>query len=269
MEEPRRHSLLRRQLKRFFETVEDLPPDVRSFIDAVNDAYRQADLDRTMLERSFELTSQELNQANTNLRLAVSELHEAQRGLEQRVYERTHALAEANTNLGLKIAEQQHAEEALRKSETTVRQIQKMESIGRLAGGIAHDFNNMLTVIFANTDVMLATGVDAETRGQVEDIRKAAESAASLTGQLLAFSRKQLLSPKVFDLNELVDNIRRMLSRLIGEDIDLAIQLNPEAGSIRADPGQIHQVLFNLVANARDAMPEGGKLTISDRKSVV
>lgn len=147
--------------------------------------------------------------------------------------------------------------------ENQLRQSQKMEAVGRLAGGVAHDFNNLLTVINGYGDMLLRRLPSGDPiRSQVEQIRKAGQRAAQLTQQLLAFSRKQLIQPKALDLNSLVADCGEMLSRLIGEDIELNIVLTPSLGHIMADPGQIHQVLMNLLVNARDAMPDGGRVTI-------
>jgi signal transduction histidine kinase len=145
-------------------------------------------------------------------------------------------------------------------------QSQKMEAVGRLAGGIAHDFNNILTAIGGYTDLLLADlPADDPRRRDLEEIHQAAQRAASLTQQLLAFSRRQVMQPKVIDLNQLVANIEKMLRRLIGEDILFATALHPRTGNVRADPGQIEQVIVNLAVNARDAMPSGGRLTIETR----
>src|SRR5580658_509600 len=147
--------------------------------------------------------------------------------------------------------------------ELQLRQAQKMEAIGRLAGGIAHDFNNLLMVISGYAEFLLERiGPDPRLRGPAQEISNATQRATSLTRQLLAFSRKQMLAPKVLDLNEVVAENLKMLTRMIGEDIDLVMLPGPAIGPVRADPGQIDQVIMNLAVNARDAMPQGGKLTI-------
>jgi len=143
---------------------------------------------------------------------------------------------------------------------------QKMEAIGRLAGGVAHDFNNILTAIGGYTDLLLADlPAGDHRRHDVEEISQAAQRAAGLTHQLLAFSRRQVLQPKVISFNALVPDIEKMLRRLIGEDILLATVLDRRLGNVRADPGQLEQVIVNLAVNARDAMPNGGRLTIETR----
>jgi len=147
--------------------------------------------------------------------------------------------------------------------EEQFRQSQKMEAIGRLAGGIAHDFNNLLTAIIGYSQVVLSRlQEDDAIRWQIKEIEKAGRFAASLTNQLLAFSRKQLLQPRVLDLNSVILGIEKMLHRLIGEDVEMIVKLNPQLGNVKADPGQIEQVIMNLAVNARDAMLTGGKLTI-------
>jgi len=153
-----------------------------------------------------------------------------------------------------------------RRLENQLRQAQKMEAVGMLAGGIAHDFNNLLTIITGYSQLILNNlGPNDSNRHSAEQIMKAGERAAALTKQLLAFSRRQVLQPKVLELNKLVSSLTTMLQRLIGEDIELRLALEPDLGRINADPGQIEQVLMNLVVNARDAMPKGGVLTIESR----
>jgi len=160
------------------------------------------------------------------------------------------------------IEEKKRAEAALRQSEEQLRMSQKLEAVGQLAGGVAHDFNNLLTVISGYSELVLnRLKENDENRAKVKEIKRAAERASTLTRQLLAFSRKQVLQPKLFDLNHLVSDMSKMLRRLIGENIEMTTVIG-EAAPINADPGQIEQVLMNLVVNARDAMPNGGRLTI-------
>ena len=150
-----------------------------------------------------------------------------------------------------------------RRLEDQFRQAQKMEAVGRLAGGVAHDFNNLLTVISSYSELLLQDlSAQDPRREDLEEIRKAAGGAATLTRQLLAFSRRQVLEPTVLNLNVVVAGADKMLKRLIGEDVELVSVLAPHLGAVRADAGQIEQVIMNLSVNARDAMPEGGKLTI-------
>jgi len=150
-----------------------------------------------------------------------------------------------------------------RQLEAQLRQAQKMEAIGRLAGGVAHDFNNLLSVIGGYSELILSElGPDHALRGMVEQIGHAGERAASLTRQLLAFSRKQVVSPRVLELGVLLAGVDKMLRRLIGEDIELISRHQDRLGHVRADPGQVEQIIMNLVVNARDAMPRGGRLTI-------
>jgi signal transduction histidine kinase/ActR/RegA family two-component response regulator len=147
--------------------------------------------------------------------------------------------------------------------EDQLRQAQKMEAVGMLAGGVAHDFNNLLTIITGYSQLILNNlAPEDPNRQSAEQIMKAGERAATLTRQLLAFSRRQVLQPKVLDVNRLIGTLTAMLRRLIGEDIDLQLELRVGLGQVNADPGQIEQVLMNLVVNARDAMPRGGTLTI-------
>lgn len=147
--------------------------------------------------------------------------------------------------------------------EQQLRQSQKMEAVGRLAGGIAHDFNNLLMVVSGYSELLLERiGGNTELRPPAQEIANAANRATALTRQLLAFSRKQMLTPRVLDLNAVVSENMKMLTRMIGEDIDLVMVPTASLGAVKADPGQIEQVIMNLAVNARDAMPQGGKLTI-------
>jgi len=155
------------------------------------------------------------------------------------------------------------AEEQKRNLEEQLRHSQKMEAIGRLAGGVAHDFNNMVAVITMN--VQLALGnlpADHPVRGDLEEINQAAQRAADLTRQLLAFGRRQIIAPRVISLNESVAGIEKMLRRLLGEDIELHAHLASELAPVKVDPSQVEQIIMNLAVNARDAMPRGGTLTI-------
>jgi signal transduction histidine kinase len=155
------------------------------------------------------------------------------------------------------------AEQALRESQERYVQAQKLESIGRLAGGVAHDFNNLLTVINGYGDLLaMDLSADDPKRTAIDSICKAGARAAELTQQLLAFSRKQMIQPRAIDLNVVVSESQEMFRRLLGEDVELVARLSPRLGRVMADPGQIHQVLMNLVVNSRHAMPDGGRLVI-------
>jgi signal transduction histidine kinase/ActR/RegA family two-component response regulator len=182
--------------------------------------------------------AQEIQEANRQLR-------ELQAGLEARVEERTTELLQAN--------------EALLHSEEQLRQAQKLEAVGRLAGGIAHDFNNLLTVVFSASQTLeMRIGKDRN----LEAILLASERAAKLTRQLLAFSRQQFLAPQAICLNASIEGMGSILHRLVGEDVELEVLCSPNLRTVFADPSQIEQVIMNLAINARDAMPDGGKLTV-------
>ncbi len=169
----------------------------------------------------------------------------------------------AVTLVSTDITARKRAGKALRETEEQLRQSQKMEAVGRLAGGIAHDFNNLLTVITGYSELVLQRLDEKDPLSRdLEGIRKAGERAASLTGQLLAFSRRQILQPRLLDLNAVVRDMEKMLARLIGEDVELVTVREPGPTRIKADRSQIEQVIMNLAVNARDAMPDGGKLTV-------
>jgi two-component system cell cycle sensor histidine kinase/response regulator CckA len=168
--------------------------------------------------------------------------------------------------MAVDVTDSKRAAAALEKLEGQLRQSQKMEAIGQLAGGVAHDFNNLLGVIIGYSELLLrdlATGSPAARR--MTEIRNAAGRAAELTRQLLAFSRRQVLQPRVLDLNAVVSEAEAMLARVIGENVEIVTVLAPDLGRVRADPGQIQQVIFNFAVNARDAMPGGGRLTLRTR----
>jgi two-component system cell cycle sensor histidine kinase/response regulator CckA len=150
-----------------------------------------------------------------------------------------------------------------RKTEEQLRQAQKMEAVGQLAGGIAHDFNNVLSIINGYSEILLSNpGIEEATQRRIREILKAGQRAAALTRQLLAFSRKQILQPKVLGLNLVLEDLDKMLRRLIGDDIEIRTVLDPDLGPVKADPSQMEQVILNFCINARDAMPEGGRITI-------
>jgi signal transduction histidine kinase/CheY-like chemotaxis protein len=170
--------------------------------------------------------------------------------------------------LQLEVTERRRAEAARKELEAQLRQSQKMEAIGQLAGGVAHDFNNLLTVIIGYSQLALdKTGEGASVKQELTEIRRAGERAAGLTRQLLAFSCRQVLQPRVLDLNTVVREVEVLLRRVIGEDVELVADLAPALGKVRADPGQLEQVLMNLAVNARDAMPRGGRLVIATADS--
>jgi two-component system, cell cycle sensor histidine kinase and response regulator CckA len=330
--------------------VETLPAELREFVAEVEEAYRQSDTDRAMLEHSMEVVSAELGdrfrlrQALLTSQRAEEELSRALSVLSATLESTADGILVVTANdtivrmnqkfidlwgipkhiqesldqdkaiefaLGL-LREPEHFRERIgqiygqpeeesfdvlhfkdgrvieryslpqhirgetagrvwsfrdvterRALEHQLRQAQKMESIGRLAGGVAHDFNNILTVITGRVEFLIgAPNLAGDQEGDLQEIKTAADRAGDLTRQLLAFSRKQLLQPRLVDLNLKVDHVEPMLRRLIGEDIQIAVIRGKNLGRVMADPGQVNQVLMNLALNARDAMPAGGLLTI-------
>lgn len=338
------HSLLKRQLKRIFGDSFPGTEEWQTFVEAVNNAYREFDADRRMLERSLELSSNELLQANSEMRAIIQALRESEekyRSLVENVSigvyrnitgphgrflqanramvkifgydsidefmkirvsdlyqdpeERKLFVEEVSRNGSVKdrelllrkkdgtpiwvsvTANVQSDDEGnikwidgvleditlKRRLEEQLRQSQKMEAIGTLAGGIAHDFNNILTAIIGYAG-LLKTGVSQDDllRDYVDEMMVSCERAALLTQSLLAFSRKQVISPKPVDLNKVIKKVEALLMRVIGEDIELRTVLTHRDLTVMADVGQIEQVLMNLAANARSAMPDGGILSI-------
>jgi len=161
------------------------------------------------------------------------------------------------------VTQRRHLEEQLTHA-------QRMEAIGHLAGGVAHDFNNLLTVVTGYSELVLRRlGAESPVRQEIEQIKKAGERATTLTRQLLAFSRKQMLQPRVLDLNAVLSDVEHLLRRLIGENIQLTMVLGPDLKRVKADPGQMEQIIMNLAVNARDAMPQGGMLTVGTANVVL
>jgi len=190
-------------------------------------------------------------------------LQEYSQTLIHKLEEKTLQLEESNRALQQDIAAREAVAERLRSTEEQLRHAQKMEAVGRLAGGIAHDFNNLLTVILSYTTLALdELGPGQQIREDILQVRRAGERATELTQQLLAFSRQQVLQPKVLNLNTVLQDMEKMLRRLLGEDIDLSLLTARPVHNVHADLGQVNQIVMNLAVNARDAMPLGGKLTI-------
>ena len=168
--------------------------------------------------------------------------------------------------LSLDITDRKRSERALARTEEQLRHAQKMEAVGRLAGSVAHDFNNVLSVVLSYTDLILdGLAPEHPMRAELGEIARAGRRAGELTRQLLAFSRRQVMEPRVIELNAVLGGMERMIERLLGADVELALLLAPSVGHVRVDPGQVEQVVMNLVVNARDAMPGGGKLTVQTK----
>ena len=224
--------------------------------------YMRRGAEAEKLEAVFDTSdaSQEIRVLNESFNQLMESLSGKRSELEQRGYE----LSAANEVLTEEIRERERIEQQLRESEAQLRQSQKLEAIGTLAGGIAHDFNNMLTVISGFTQLAMANlGKNHPVAEDLKQVSDAATSAAGLTHQLLAFSRKQVLQPRVLDLATIVQGMEGMLRRLLGARIELVISNEGAPARIKADPGQIEQVLLNLAVNARDAMADGGVLLVT------
>lgn len=236
-----------------FSSVEEaLASPARSFYKTADAREEMIDLVRQ--ERKIENREVELVRHDGSSIFVVQNL--------QGVFDEGGELLEMHSHF-VDITERKHAEEALRASQLQLQQSQKLEAVGQLAGGVAHDFNNLLTAINGYSSLALKRLDDTSPlKPYLEEVKKAGDRAASLTRQLLAFSRKQILEPKVLDLNDVVSDLSKMLRRVIGEDIELSASPTSDLGLVEADPGQIEQIIMNLVVNARDAMPSGGKVTI-------
>lgn len=208
----------------------------------------------------------EMRRALADVMRAEDELRRAHDDTERRIVARTGELERAVQGLRTEVRERQRIEEELRRSQEQLVRSQKLQAVGQLAGGVAHEFNNILTVIFGYVSVLQADlGGEDPRHADVTRIAESAERAALLTRQLLAFSRHQRLSPQFVDLNELLRRQERMLARIIGENVRVALALSDAACPVRVDPTHVEQVILNLAINARDAMPEGGTFTIETR----
>jgi len=199
-------------------------------------------------------------ETHLSLRSLQKTLQATNETLEKRVEERTAELARTVQRLEEQITERQREEGWRVALEGQLHQSQKMDALGRMAGGVAHDFNNVLAVILGYSDILGQMEYDEKTLARVNEIKLAAGRGSALTSQLLAFSRRQVFQPSVMSLNQAVVEMEKMLDRLVGEKVNLSLALQPDLATVRADPGQIDQVVMNLAVNARDAMPEGGGL---------
>ena len=232
--------------------------DVTSFVRLKAEGAEAARATEALRSEAGRMEAEILRRAR-EVQVVNRELMTLKEGLEQRVQARTAELQEANDNLRQAMAALENTQEQLRQS-------QRLEAIGRLAGGVSHDFNNLLSVILSYSEMILEEGPPAlPYRSELEQVRKAALRAGDLTKQLLAFSRRQLLDLQILEPNVVVNNLALILERTLGEEIELRLQLGHTLTRIKADQGHLEQVLMNLVVNARDAMPNGGRLTIETK----
>lgn len=265
-----RHRLLSRQIRKHLASGVPETEAFMKFLDAVNAAYAAFDADRAMLERSLELSSQELMQACAEQKKASDALHQAHHDLEARVRDRTAELVAANARMMREMTERKRAEAEARALQEQLFQAQKMEAVGQLAGGLAHDFNNLLSGIICNCYLLQKqASEESPLRVFVDEIRTAAQNGAQLITSLLAFSKKQPLVTHAVNINQVLLDAHNLLSRVLGEDIVFEVSVSNEALIIVADSVRIEQVLMNLATNARDAMPRGGSLKISIRRAEI
>jgi signal transduction histidine kinase/ActR/RegA family two-component response regulator len=248
-----------------FGAITVYAPEPDAFSDAEVRVLGELADDLAYTIRTLRLRESE-HRAQQALRETTLNLQRLNEELEQRVRDRTAELVQANEALTMRLLDRDKALEALRQSEEQLRHAQKMEAVGTLAGGVAHDFNNLLQVIDGYAELALADlGQVHPLRESLEAIRRAGQKGAALTRQLLAFSRRQVLAEEIVDLNALVREMEKFCRRVVEADIRLVLVLAPDLGPVKADPNQMEQVIMNLVVNARDAMPQGGTLTLETR----
>jgi signal transduction histidine kinase len=237
------------------------PMDPEQFVAVIDDVIREAQQGAIAVpEVKLDRTADYLKAYNARL------VRKLDRKIEQLEAEHRHsqALLEERDR---EIAQRKRAEEERSRLEAQLLQSQKLESIGRLAGGIAHDFNNLLTVINGYSELAIQLLRESDPlRSSLQEIHTAGERAAKLTRQLLAFSRRQVIAPRPLNVNQVIDQVRNMMQRLVGDDIEVVTKLSPAVRTVMADEGQLHQVLLNLTVNARDAMPGGGQLVIGTER---